>query len=98
MAVSMQRMVYTTYCSGSYVKDKQTYTFTDESFNNKLDLNGCVREARKRFDSRQLIVEPMSIRVETHTFKMPTDVFVACCNSYDAGTLSIGDDGKVVII
>ena len=86
MAQVMQRTMYAT--SGHIIGTKDGEKFeADDTFIGKLNLEQFMKAARRKYDTRTLMANPDSLMVFEHTYKLPTDVFIQCCEAYENGTL-----------
>lgn len=86
MAQVMQRTFYET--SGHIIGTKDGKKFeADDTFSGKLDLEQFMKVARRKYGTRTLMADPDSLQVYEYTYKLPTDVFIQCCEAYENGTL-----------
>ena len=86
MAQVMQRTMYAT--AGHIIGTKDGEKFeADDTFIGKLNLEQFMKAARRKYDTRTLMANPDSLMVFEHTYKLPTDVFIQCCEAYENGTL-----------
>lgn len=86
MAQVMQRTFYDT--AGHTIGTKDGVKFeADDIFSGKLDLEQFMKAARRKYGTRTLMADPDSLQVYERTYKLPTDVFIQCCEAYENGTL-----------
>lgn len=86
MAQVMQRTFYDT--AGHIIGTKDGKKFeADDTFSGKLDLEQFMKAARRKYATRTLMADPDSLQVYERTYKLPTDVFIQCCEAYENGTL-----------
>lgn len=86
MAQVMQRTMYAT--AGHIIGTKDGEKFeADDTFSGKLNLEQFMKAARRKYDTRTLMADPDSLQVFERTYKLPTDVFIQCCEAYENGTL-----------
>lgn len=86
MAQVMQRTMYATYGHIIGTKDGEKFE-ADDTFSGKLNLEQFMKAARRKYDTRTLMADPDSLQVFERTYKLPTDVFIQCCEAYENGTL-----------
>ena len=86
MTQVMQRTMYAT--AGHIIGTKDGEKFeADDTFSGKLNLEQFMKAARRKYDTRTLMADPDSLQVFERTYKLPTDVFIQCCEAYENGTL-----------
>ena len=86
MTQVMQRTMYATVGHIIGTKDGEKFE-VDDTFIGKLNLEQFMKAARRKYDTRTLMANPDSLQVFEHTYKLPTDVFIQCCDAYENGTL-----------
>lgn len=82
MADVIRRTVTFTKASGVYEKDGVVSEFNDfYVIGYYKTIDSLVKKFRKVFDTKNLVVKPEAVMVDSRMFSMSTNLFISICSS-----------------